>query len=297
MNELSEKFQLFAELGTLFEARFMRPLWQKYPSRETDDWEAVGLFLSGYAFERQGAKPDYRHIASDVINELARQRAFLKNEGTSQMAWTLFCRYSDEAKLNYANNPLCPQSTSYMRKTGSAATYNESIIEFLHRLSTAEFPSNIVVFAKNGLHLDSTKETHILIQKINGIGSKIASLFLRDVAVMCNLSPAKDRHLLQPVDVWVKRVFQKLTGQEVENEQDVEVVQRWILEGAMREGVSPEAVNEGIWYFSSQIADSNYRLSKALDNLEYARGLLVEYFGAIQQETRAATTLVRKRHK
>jgi len=294
-NDPSDYFKLFAQLGGLFEARFLRPLWQKYPSRETDDWEAVGVFLAGYAFERQGAKPDYRHVATDVINELAQQRSPLTNENTSQLGWDLFCRYSEDAKLNHANNPLCPQATSYMRKTGSATTYNKSVIEFLHGLSTSGFPSNIVAFAKTGLQLDCTKDTHTAIQEINGIGSKIASLFLRDVAVMYNLSPTKDRHLLQPVDVWVKRVFQRLARQQVKNEQDVEPVQRWILEGATREGVRAEAVNAGMWYFSSQIADSNYRLSKALDDLGYAEDLLVEYIGAINQEATAAATMAQSR--
>jgi len=291
LNDPSDYFKLFAQLGGLFEARFLRPLWQKYPSRETDDWEAVGVFLAGYAFERQGAKPDYRHVATDVINELARQRSLLTNENTSQLAWDLFCRYSEEVKLNYANNPLCPQATSYMRKTGSATTYSKSVIEFLHDLSASGLMANIVVFVKTGLQLDRTKDTHTAIQEINGIGSKIASLFLRDVAVMYNLSPTEDKHLLQTVDVWVKRVYEKLARQQIKNVQDVEPVQRWILEEATREGVRAEAVNAGMWYFFRQIADSNYRLSKALDDLGYAENLLVEYIGAISQEATAAATM------
>lgn len=250
------------------------------------------MFLTGYAFERQGAKPDYRHIATDVINELARQQHLLTNENTSQLAWNLFCSYSEEAKLNYADNPLCPQATSYMRKTGSTTTYNKSVIEFLYDLSTSGLTTNIVVFVKAGLQLGHTKDTHTAIQQINGIGSKIASLFLRDVAVMYNLFPTEDRHLLQPVDVWVKRVYEKLALQKIKSEQDVESAQRWFLEGATKEGVRAEAVNAGMWYFSSQIADSNYRLSKALDDLGYAEDLLEGYVGAISQEAKAAAKMV-----
>ena len=291
LSDLSDYFKLFAQLGGLFETRFLRPLWQKYPLRETDDWEAVGVFLAGYAFERQGAKPDYRHVATDVINELARQQLLLTNENTSQLAWDLFCRYSEEVKLNYANNPLCPQATSYMRKTGSATTYNKSVVEFLHDLATSGLTTNIVAFVKTGLELGCTKATHTAIQEINGIGSKIASLFLRDVAVMYNLFPAEDRYLLQPVDVWVRRAYEKLARKQINNEQDIEPVQRWILEGATREGVYAEAVNAGIWYFSSQIADSNYRLSKALDDFGYAKVLLGQYIEAINQEAAAAAIM------
>jgi hypothetical protein len=243
LKDSSKYFTFFAQLGRLFEARFLRPTWNKYPSRETNDWDAVGLFLAGYAFERQGAKPDYHHIAADVVAELARQRVAFMDKDTPQISWDLFCRLSGKANLNYANNPLCPQSTSYIRKTGSSTTYNKSIIEFLHSLSVSGLTSNIVLFAREGLQLDCTKDVHAAIQDVNGIGSKIASLFLRDVAIVYDLEPSKDRHLLQPVDVWVKRVFEKLASQKAKNEQDFEPVQKWIMDEAAKAGVRAEAVN------------------------------------------------------
>ncbi len=297
LNEFPKCFRFFAQLGTLFEARFLRPLWQKYPSPETDDWEAIGIFLAGYAFERQGAKPDYRHVATDVISELARQRCPLTHANTVQLAWGLFRDYSGETKLNYANNPLCPQATSYTRKTGPATTCNKSFIEFLHDISRSGLPPNIVVFAKTGLQLDHTRDVHNAIQEINGIGPKIASLFLRDVAVIYNVFPTKDRHLLQPVDVWVKRAFEKITRYKSGNSQDIETVQRGILEEATKAGERAEAVNAGMWYFSSQIADSDYRLSKALGDLGYAGVLLEEYIEAIRQEATAAAKLTKSRNE
>ena len=289
----SRYFKFFAQLGALFEARFLKPLWQRYPSRQTDDWEAVGLFLTGYAFERQGARPDYRHVAADVISELANQGCPLIHADTAQKAWEVFSKRSGGARLNYANNPLCPQATSYTRKTGPANTYGKSLIEFLKGLSASGLPSNIVVFAKDGLELECTGDVHHAIQDINGIGSKIASLFLRDIAVMYNVFPAEDRHLLQPVDVWVKRAFEKLTRH---GNLDIEKVQRGIVEEATSVGVSPEAVNQGMWYFSSQIADSEYRLSKALDDLRYARALFEEYLLAVRQEVMAADMLAQERN-
>jgi len=287
----SQFFQLFAQLGTLFQARFLKPLWQKYSSRDTDDWEAVGLFLTGYAFERQGAKPDYRHVADDVVSELVRQGCPLVHPTTVEKTWEMFRKYSSEVKLNYANNPLCPQATHYTRKTGPATTYSKSLIEFLQDFSASGLPPNIVVFARAGLQLDRTANIHHAIQDINGIGPKIASLFLRDIAVMYKVFPTKDRHLLQPVDVWVKRAFEKLTHH---HNPDIETIQRGIIKEAARVGVLPEAVNQGMWYFSSQIADSEYRLSKALDDLGYARALLQGYIGAVRQEATAATVLESK---
>jgi Holliday junction resolvasome RuvABC DNA-binding subunit len=148
-----------------------------------------------------------------------------------------------------------------------------------------------VVFAKNGLQLDFTANVQHAIQNINGIGPKIASLFLRDIAVMYNIFPAKDRHLLQPVDVWVKRAFERLTDH---HNPDVETIERGIIKEAARINVLPEAINQGMWYFSSQIADSEYRLSEALDDFGYAKVLIQEYIEAIRQEAAAATIFERK---
>lgn len=298
----STYFKFFAHLGELFQARFLRPLWQRYPSRETDDWEANCIFVAGYAFERQGAKPDYRHVATDVFKELAKQRKSITDVNTAQLAWELFRGYLNKSatkltpkeKLNYANNPFCPQGTSYERKTGSSITYNKSIIEFLCDISKSELPPNIIALVKEALRLDLTRRVHNAIQEINGIGPKIASLFLRDVAVFYNIFPTKDRHLLQPVDVWIQRTFDKLTPQKTSNVQDIEKVQQWILAEATKESVSAEAVNQGIWYFSSQIADSDYRMSKTLDDLVYARALLEEYIEAIHQEAMAGENMMKE---
>lgn len=286
----SQFFRFFAQLGSLFEARFLKPLWERYPSRDTDDWEAVGIFLSGYAFERQGAKPDYHHVAADTVRRLAGEGCSLTDETTAKKVWDTFSKTSGGAKLNFANNPLCPQATYYTRKTGSTLTYSKSLIEFLHDLTEVGLPANIISFAKTGLQLDRTRDVHRGIQDINGIGSKIASLFLRDVAVIYNTFPAKDRYLLQPVDVWVKRVFDKLTDNE---SHDTETIQQGIVDVATRIDVLPEAVNQGMWYFSSQVADSDYRLSKALSDLSYARALLQEYIRAVNREVTAAATSVK----
>ena len=49
---------------------------------------------------------------------------------------------------------------------------------------------------------------------INGIGTKIASMLLRDIVVIENINVNRDdhRYLLQPVDEWVKRAILHLTN-------------------------------------------------------------------------------------
>jgi len=295
---IAKYFKFFAMLGDLFEARFLRPLWQRYPSRESDDWEAIGLFLDGYAFARQGARPDYSHVAVDVVQELARQGYHLTDKKTAHLAWYNFSSKLNDQKLNHANNPLCPCETSYERKhkgnTFQTVTNKKSVIEFIADTVVTGLPPNIVVLARDGLELDSVKGVHSKIREINGIDSKIASLFLRDVAIFYDMlcfKDRKDRCLLQPVDIWVRRTYEKLMQQGNTSEKDTDKIREWILQESLQVGVRPEAVNEGIWYFSSQVAGSEYRMSNALNDLGYAEALLDQYIQAMRREVLALDSL------
>ena len=80
---------------------------------------------------------------------------------------------------------------------------------------------------------------------IRGIGAKIASLFLRDLAVWFDLTPNVDRWYMQPVDVWVRRTVKLLSGSNMSDEE----IAKWIV----RNSENPERANQGIWYFASQV--------------------------------------------
>lgn len=250
-------FQRFAGLSPVHCKRFVKPLWEQYPSCETDTWDALCLFLKGYAFERQGRPPDYGPAAADaiaIVKTKSRDEE-LKEEHVSEV-WNEFRGLLSANKLNEANNPLCPKGTSYNR--GSKATRKESVLEFLLRISPRGSQLNILMYAKNKLANDQLAELHGEIREINGIGPKIASLFLRDVAIYYGISCSRDRHLLQPIDIWVRRIVRELGGPvDDPNKQDAEVgrkAQRWIVEESGRASVNPEKVNQGMWYFATQIA-------------------------------------------
>ncbi|MEM3485461.1 MAG: hypothetical protein QXI12_07540 [Candidatus Methanomethyliaceae archaeon] len=95
-------------------------------------------------------------------------------------------------------------------------------------------------------------------------------MFLRDVAVYFGLTEslrnAKDRWLLQPVDVWVKRTVPILAGAHIMKDEEMA---QWIVENA----AEPETANQGIWYFGSQIVQSKEDLEKALRTPETVRTL------------------------
>jgi hypothetical protein len=70
------------------------------------------LFLEGYAFERQGRRPDYSHAAVDSIIKAKNNEGTLNRKHVSAV-WKYFKDYLDTIGLNEANNPLCPKGTYY----------------------------------------------------------------------------------------------------------------------------------------------------------------------------------------
>ena len=289
------QLQSFADFSVIFQERFMKPLWERYPLCESDTWDALGLFLEGYAFERQGRRPDYGPAAVDSILKAKSNGGALGRQHVNQI-WNDFKGYLGGNKLNEANNPLCPLGTSYVQKKACRTTNKQSILEFLLNMSAIGLPPNIIVYAKAGLAYDQSKTVHEKIREINGIGPKIASLFLRDVARFYSVFPSRDRHLLQPVDVWVRRIVKELGGPVKDpGNQDAKVdeaAQKWIVNESARLSVTPEAANQGMWYFATQVAGSYYRLKNSIHNTTYAEGLLTQHKQALERAAKAAASIV-----
>jgi len=277
MKNNSTILQFLASVGQPYEERFLKPLWNRYPAHESNDWDALIIFLSGYAFARQGAPNDFPHAACDAIEQVRQSYTKPTDHSSASALWTAFSDLLNNSNLNYANNPLCPEGTNYQRKfkgtSKTAKTSRLSVTEFLGTLALESRTINILVYAKENLQRDNLRQAYQALCGINGIGGKIASLFLRDAAIFYHICPQKERHLLQPVDVWVRNMSAQLMGVPASDEE----IARWIVQEAARNGVNAEAVNEGMWYFGSQVSRSQYRVSCALSNPEYARELLDEH--------------------
>lgn len=272
----------------------MKPLWERYPQRENDTWDSLGLFLEGYAFERQGRRPDYAPAAVDCVMKAKGTGEEFGKEHVNQL-WDEFSRCLGTGKLNEANNPLCPRGKSYNHKRGSRITKKESVLEFLVDMSGSGRTPNIIVYAKSALESDQVKVAHDKIKEINGIGSKIASLFLRDVATFYNVFPSQDRHLLQPIDIWVRRIVKELGGPVLnpaeQNAETDDAARRWIVGQSSKASIDPETVNQGMWYFATQIAGSYYRLQKSIHDAGYAKVIIAQHQHALKRAANAADSL------
>ena len=256
--ERFEALQDFAAVGKLYQAQLMDPSWRRYPDRETCPWDGIGLFLWSYAFERQGRRPDYSPVAADVVQELKAEGFRIDQPEAATEAWHRFSKQLGNDRLNIANNPMAPKGSPYQRKgrERQSVTRSPSAIQVASQLGRS-----IVAHVLDLLREDQPKRAHALVAGMNGVGDKIASLFLRDVASYYELNVDTDRHLLQPVDTWIQRA----TGPCL-NVSEKKDVARAIVEACQACNVNPEHVNNGMWYFGAMVAQSTYRLRQAVES-------------------------------
>lgn len=250
----------------------------------TDPALALSQFLFGYAFERQGRSPAYAPIARHVIETAATTDGFWQDEEMPRQAWTSFCStlngLREDAKPNPMNNPLCPQGHSYQSKWGQKETAQLSVLQFAQQ-RLKEFDYNIVAWARHMLLNDKVQVVHGSLCSINGIGPKIASFFLRDVAWCFGIRVVSHRDLLQPVDVWVERTARQL------DPAAKGLTATWIVQQSEAAEASPEAVNAGVWYFGAMIAGSEFRLFQALNDPLHAWCMVDEYVTRLQKQVNA----------
>jgi hypothetical protein len=275
---VKEQIMLFAQVAELYRAGLTFD-----DSTLADPLQALSVFVGGYAYERQGRSPSYGPVASDVIRQIGTAPNFWEDEDSAKQVWRVFQETLERrtnSKPNPKNNPLCCSGCVYGTGKSSAKVKGLSIVEFIQsRLKSQNY--NVVRWAKGQLEAEQTREAHRALCSINGIGPKIASFFLRDVAWHFGVCPKAWRALLQPIDIWVKRAANVLdpasNGREAE----------WIVQTSLGMDVVPEAINAGIWYFGALIAGSEYRLAVAMGSRENAHQLVVDYIRRVTKQVRA----------
>lgn len=253
----------FVQVSSLYHARFQNPHWDKYDGSEDDRVAAVCLFLEGYAFERQGRDPSYAHAALAAI-----ERA--KGSPVGHLGQTVRNEFSSllpGAKPNWKMNPLDHR--------------DEQACNCVWCVFNGE---SIIAAARESVLNDQVNRIWERLQRIRGVGPKIASLFLRDVAVKYGSTPRVNRHLLQPVDVWIRRAVHLLTESSWMGD---EQVARWMVDGCEK----PELANQGIWFFGAQIAQSEFRLRRAIEDPAYAVALVQDQIESLEATVASAKAL------
>jgi len=268
----------FELVGRLYHEHLLLPGWRRWPNAEHDPWEGIGVFLSGYAFERQGRPARFAPTAIEVIQEMQASGRGVQ-EDVAQEAWDRFSGKLGGQNLNHANNPMAPKGTPFTRKAHALRTAGPSVFELAR-----EWAPSIVGHTLSLIRGQGIRDAHRRLASINGVGPKITSFFLRDVALRFELAPGADRALLQPVDVWVQRAAYCLWSSGTEDSLDVagRIVRECDLEG-----VNPELVNAGMWYFAAQIARSDRVFDSAIHDPGEFHRLLVAYVEGLKSAVSA----------
>src|SRR5579864_4031531 len=163
--------------------------------------DALALSYADYAFERAGAPRSWGSISSEIV----RRYSDPDLAGLARSAWREF--KSQVEKPNPKNNAL---AFGMAKKPATM---------FVRRLSSDNY--NIIHWAARLSSQGSVSVAGSQLRALQGIGPKIAALFLRDVVTSHNIPESRldDRREILPIDVWVRRGVSVLAGKpELTNE-------------------------------------------------------------------------------
>jgi len=191
--QIRRLLRLFTGAAVIFRDRFQKPLRRSHPRYRKDPLDAALIFLEGCACKRQRAEVACPHAAvaaTGRLTSISRTRNFAEK----------VCEpFSD---LLEGRNSIAGLNPLY-RERGSchciwcATDYRNTIMACLHASRT-----------------NRAGDRWYEIRHIRGCGRKIASFFMRDVAVQFGTFPSQDRWLLQPTGIRVRRKVCYLSGKD-----------------------------------------------------------------------------------
>ncbi len=251
--DIQETARILARLGDVVVVPiYIDPSRALFREHRKSHIEALKLFLWAYAFERAGAPQSYR---TSAIRALEKCADFWSDKDIPNKIWIDFSRRLGPTKANPARNPLYPKNSS--------GSINYNAVDFCKNRLQSD-GQNLYLFSFRNISADKVRAAHDGLRRIRGIGPKIASLFLRDIALENRISDRRlrDRHLLQPIDVWLRRAAETLTGSDLRDEQ----ASRELVDIADTADCCAMCLNAGSWYFGSQVVRSEKPFRESLRN-------------------------------
>ena len=212
---------------------------------QEDVWINALIHFCNYAFERAGSPAFYQKAAKEAFEQ---NKGWLKNrsywsEGIEQKLWKTFrdeCNKNGLENYNEKNNPMSPSDGEQISMVHFAwyETENQSIAKW----------------ATYCIENDNLESAFEKLKKIRGVGNKIASFYLRDIYLLSENTNKnlKNRHLLQPIDVWTRRAAQCLLPDQ--NATD-EKCAKFLIDYEDKYEMSYGTSNIAFWVLGSQIVD------------------------------------------
>jgi len=243
---------------------------------EERNWrEALEWFLNSYAFERAGRSP---HYAKTALESVRLYDGKIPAQDFETEVWNKFLSVGEFPAngkgANIKNNPLAPSGNGYM-----------SVSSFITTLEAYQF--NIVRWASSLVRAGNIKGAWDELKMIRGIGSKIASFFLRDLvyALEINEDTVGRKVYLQPIDIWTERGAGSLAYFLSRDPKSDDECAEVIIEVSELAGVPSTLINTGLWILGAQIVQNEVKFKELLQNHENLRKFLSDQ--VISQRKRA----------
>ena len=262
-----------------------------YPSMDSDWLQGLQFYLHGYAYERQGRSPEYSTAAVEAVEQAVRISLNKPDSEFPLRAWDAFLQIlrlpPDGKGANPPNNPLFPKESAG----------KESATSLILRLQDYDYNliKTVLALLKGG----TVKTAHTFLCQIRGTGSKINSLFLRDIVLIYDLPISQDDPLLQPVDIWVRRLTRLLMGVQADVPKDGKddyssdtKIAETIIYLSKIAAVSPLILNQGAWCFGAQIAGTKSKLIRYVEDRLSPSDAVNQKVRLLEEEIRALRSLV-----
>ena len=223
-------------------------------------YEALVSFAKGFAYERQGSPLAYRIIAEEALRKVFKGKIKTIRGQNVNLVWQ---EYQSIAKdFNIGVNP-----------THNPMNSDRGILARMK----AEGVTNIASYIENLLRNGQTRKAFRFLDSIRGIGPKIASFYLRDIACLTEIRNIQDDHLLQPVDTWVDQVLQIIMDVDPSLKPSghiTDAAKRKLITKICRDSnCSPVAFNQGAWFIGSRIARDFRTLNQILTSSSWPKCL------------------------
>ncbi len=262
-----------SRLGQAYSEIYLAPRGSEFFPNRAEDWrDGLGFFLDR-AFEHAGTSADFSLIARLAAKETLPSDLDFANRSAvrnaAQALWRRFCEIGgfDQDTGKGANARLNPLFLN-------GVPSRENALEVCASLT--QFAGNLYQMAVVELRAGRVKAAHSKLKSIRGVADKIASLFLRDVALENEGDLPADvvsHWRLQPVDRWVERAVGILETQPLADRSTEEAC----VELARAAETSPLLVNAGAWYLGAQVVKGTFLFRQALSGTSRFQEIVVSH--------------------
>lgn len=268
---------LLADFSHVYVKTYLSPT--RFKDQFKDNYASVYNFLYSNAFERYRAPSAfYREVATGAIQQVF--GGVLKEITPKEIkkCWRVCRKEARGRKLNATHFPLNSQSGTSSNRSLLTVMMEENIL-------------NLATWSKRRLSRGETEKAHRTLKHVRGIGRKIASFYLRDIAFLSKVSKdsIQDLHLLQPIDIWVNRALEEVMGTKAgmdfsSPDSDYWMKARMIADLCEHAECSSIAFNMGAWVLGSRISGGDMNFRRILRDKKHK--IVASSLGTLQEKAK-----------